>query len=128
MTKGLREKGTIEMANSEQKKIEHSRGGATTKDASDVGVPIRPAVDPAKETVGPEDALGPEPTRGDYSGRLGDTRHVQMEARFKGRYDTEPEIVPVEQNVVPDPGGPLDAADPNYERLLAQREQRERDK
>ncbi len=48
----------------------HSRGGTTTRDdASDLGVPMRPG-DP-KESVGPEDALGAGPKRGDYSRRVG---------------------------------------------------------
>jgi hypothetical protein len=117
------------MAKNEEMKVEHTRGGATTKDATDLGVPMKPAEDPKNETVGPEDALDPTtPKRGDYSGRLGNTRHVQTEAHYKGRYDTEPEISTAEQNLVPDPGGPLDAADPNHERLLAQRQRRERSK
>lgn len=52
------------------KRLEHSRGGATTKDdATDVGVPMLPG-DPG-ERQGPEDALGPGPKRGDYSDRVG---------------------------------------------------------
>ncbi len=39
------------------------------EDATDLGVPML-AGDPA-EPVGPEDALGPGPKRGDYSERLG---------------------------------------------------------
>lgn len=51
-------------------KLEHSRGGATTRDdALDAGVPMLPG-DPS-EPQGPEDALGPGPKRGDYSGRVG---------------------------------------------------------
>ena len=51
-------------------KLEHSEGGTTTRDdANDLGVPMLPG-DPS-EPVGPEDALGEGPTRGDYRDRLG---------------------------------------------------------
>lgn len=51
-------------------KLEHSQGGVTTRDdALDAGVPMLPG-DPS-EPQGPEDALGPGPKRGDYSGRVG---------------------------------------------------------
>ena len=57
-------------------KLEHSQGGATTRDdATDVGVPMLPG-DPS-ERQGPEDALGIGPKRGDYRARL-------------ARRDTEP--------------------------------------
>ncbi|NUO36440.1 MAG: hypothetical protein HOQ27_15425 [Dermatophilaceae bacterium] len=46
--------------------LEHSEGGATTRDdALDSGVPML-AGDPS-EPVGPEDALGSGPKRGDYT-------------------------------------------------------------
>lgn len=49
---------------------EHSRGGISTRhDATDMGVPMRPGQ--PNEPVGPEDALGPGPKRGDYRGRIG---------------------------------------------------------
>jgi hypothetical protein len=48
--------------------LEHSAGGATTRDPMDAGVPMLPG-DPA-EPVGPEDALGRGPKRGDYSDRI----------------------------------------------------------
>lgn len=56
------------------KSLEHTEGGVTTRDdALDVGVPmIQGSPD---EPVGPEDALGEGPKRGDYSGRLGDTSY-----------------------------------------------------
>ncbi len=41
------------------------------RDAHDGGVPMLPAGDPRSEPVGPEDALGLGPKRGDYSDRLG---------------------------------------------------------
>lgn len=51
--------------------LEHSKGGATTRqDGTDAGVPMLPG-DPG-ERQGPEDALGPGPKRGDYSTRMGD--------------------------------------------------------
>ena len=57
-------------------KLEHSRGGITTRDdATDVGVPMLPG-DPS-EPQGPEDALGVGPKRGDYRDRLGNTVHTQ---------------------------------------------------
>lgn len=55
---------------SENKRLEHSQGGVTTRDdATDLGVPMLPG-DP-KEAVGPEDALGEGPKRGDYRDRIG---------------------------------------------------------
>lgn len=48
--------------------LEHTKGGSTTKDSLDAGVPMKPG-DP-EEPVGPEDALDPN-ARGDYSNRLG---------------------------------------------------------
>jgi len=97
-------------------------------DPTDVGVPMRPA--PAGWThQGPEDALDPGPKRGNYTGRLGETRHTQTEAFLPADapYATAPTIRAVAQNphaanlVLDDPGGPLDAADPNYARLVEQR-------
>ena len=97
-------------------------------DPTDVGVPMRPA--PAGWThQGPEDALDPGPKRGNYADRLGETRHTQTEAVLPADapYETAPTIRAVAQNphagnlVLDDPGGPLDAADPNYETLRAQR-------
>lgn len=60
-----------DVANLEDNKaLTHSVDGVTTRDdATDMGVPMLPG-DP-NEPVGPEDALGPGPTRGDYSGRIG---------------------------------------------------------
>lgn len=70
--------------------LEHTAGGATTRDAMDAGVPMTPGE--ASEPVGPEDALGAGPTRGDYRDRLGDTVH--METR----------VIPEDRRV---PGGPI---------------------
>ncbi len=115
--------------------LPHTRGGSTTRDASDLGVPMRPAPKGWEHKQGPEDALDPGPKRGDYSGRLGGTRHHTGEAIYHGpvpQYDTAPEIRAVEQNanvenlVVDDPGGPLDEASPDYAKLKAQRERARR--
>ncbi len=55
-------------------KLSHSDDGVTTRsDRMDLGVPMLPG-DPA-EPVGPEDALGAGPTRGDYRERLGDSHY-----------------------------------------------------
>jgi hypothetical protein len=48
------------------------------KDASDLGVPML-AGDPS-EPVGPEDALGVGPKRGDYTGRIGPANYHPHEA------------------------------------------------
>jgi hypothetical protein len=56
--------------------LEHSRGGATTRTANDVGVPMIQG-DPT-EPVGPEDAFGAGPTRGDYSQRTHQGPHLEM--------------------------------------------------
>jgi hypothetical protein len=51
-------------------KLRHSEGGVTTRDdANDLGVPMLQG-NPS-EPVGPEDALGDGPKRGDYTGRMG---------------------------------------------------------
>lgn len=56
------------------KSLKHSVEGETTRDdATDLGVPMLQG-DPS-EPVGPEDALGPGPKRGDYSDRLGDSSY-----------------------------------------------------
>lgn len=50
--------------------LEHPEGGRVTRDDPlDLGVPMLPG-DPS-EPVGPEDALGVGPKRGDYTGRIG---------------------------------------------------------
>ncbi len=101
--------------------LQHTRGGTTTKDATDVGVPMQPAPEGYRHQ-GPEDALDPlSNPRGDYRDRLGSTQHRQVVAVSHGpvpRYDNAPVIRVLDQ------GGALDAADPDYERLKAQREGR----
>lgn len=54
--------------------LEHTNGGNTTRDAMDAGVPMIPG-DP-NEPIGPEDAMGPGPKRGDYSDRLNSGPHM----------------------------------------------------
>lgn len=50
--------------------LEHTEGGTTTRDDGlDAGVPMLQGS--PDEPVGPEDALGPGPKRGDYSSRVG---------------------------------------------------------
>lgn len=59
--------------------LEHSQGGSTTRDdALDAGVPMI-AGDPG-EPIGPEDAFGLGPKRGDYSGRVDSGPHLVSEA------------------------------------------------
>lgn len=48
--------------------LEHSRGGATTRDGMDAGVPMTPGS--PSEPIGPEDALGAGAKRGDYRDRI----------------------------------------------------------
>jgi hypothetical protein len=108
--------------------LEHSQGGATTRqDGTDAGVPMLQG-DPA-ERQGPEDALGPEPKRGDYSTRLGNqynphiavkgadglTRLVAQtpnagergeQARIKGGVDV-PASNPVERSMASAARGPV---------------------
>lgn len=51
-------------------KLKHTEGGVTTRaDALDAGVPMLPGS--PEEPIGPEDALGIGPKRGDYTGRIG---------------------------------------------------------
>lgn len=60
-------------------KLEHTRGGTTTRDdATDVGVPMLPGS--PDEPVGPEDALGEGPTRGDYRDRIGPSNYQPTES------------------------------------------------
>ena len=57
----------------EQAQAKTVEGVTTRDDALDFGVPMLPG-DP-NEPQGPEDALGEGPTRGDYSGRIGDANY-----------------------------------------------------
>lgn len=63
----------------ENDKLKHSEGGVTTRnDALDSGVPMLQG-DPS-EPVGPEDALGAGPKRGDYSQVIGNKQHYHSVA------------------------------------------------
>lgn len=57
-----------EAANAQNQELEHTEGGATTRDAHDQGVPMLQGE--ATESVGPEDALGVGEKRGDYADRM----------------------------------------------------------
>lgn len=54
--------------------LQHSVGGVTTRDALDNGAPMLPGK--PDEPVGPEDALGKGPKRGDYSALIGDRQYT----------------------------------------------------
>lgn len=75
----------------------------TRDDASDMGVPMLPG--DGSEQVGPEDALGPGPKRGDYTGRIGDA-HYQPHR-----------IVPVEDAEPGEPQVKIEAQRPNAEEV-----------
>lgn len=61
-------------------KLEHTEGGSTTRDDKhDMGVPMLPGS--PDEPVGPEDALGEGPTRGDYRERIGPPNYQPHESR-----------------------------------------------
>ena len=72
--------------------VEHSQGGVTTKhDATDLGVPMLPGS--PDEPVGPEDALGSGPKRGDYSKRVGDSSYNPTEVvPVPGAKPGEPQV------------------------------------
>ena len=57
--------------------LKHTAGGATTRDGMDAGVPMTPGR--ADEPVGPEDAFGPGPKRGDYRDRVDQGPHMVTE-------------------------------------------------
>lgn len=74
----------------DNRKLEHSRGGVTTRDdLLDQGVPMLQG-DPS-EPVGPEDAAGEGPKRGDYRARIAPDGKEHYES------------VPIDD---PEPGGP----------------------
>jgi hypothetical protein len=63
-------------AKNDDNKLKHSEGGVTTRDdALDSGVPM--LAGDASEPVGPEDALGSGPKRGDYSAVIGNGQFYQ---------------------------------------------------
>lgn len=70
----------------DNKKLQHSAGGTTTRDdALDMGVPMLQG--DGSEPVGPEDALGEGPKRGDYSGRIGPSNYQPHEVRAASAED-----------------------------------------
>ncbi len=97
--------------------LEHSEGDMTTRnDALDLGVPMLPG-DP-REPVGPEDALGEGPTRGDYSQRIGpDSYHPHTSIAIPDAAPGEPNVRVVsqrgwvEQGEVPGKKGGVNSAE-----------------
>jgi hypothetical protein len=75
----LDDAGALVASRDANQALEHSQGGTTTRsDATDLGVPMLQGA--PSEPVGPEDALGKGPKRGDYSGRLAlETQHHATE-------------------------------------------------
>lgn len=82
---------------SDNEGLDHSVEGVTTReDALDLGVPML-AGDPS-EPVGPEDALGEGPTRGDYRERIGPpSYHPHTTVRVEDAKEGEPQFRLVEQ-------------------------------
>jgi len=77
-------------------KLKHTVGGPTTRDATDLGVPMKPVENPAEYVhKGPEDALAPN-TRGDYSTRVGDAGYHPTVAVAESHGRHEPATVRVE--------------------------------
>lgn len=61
----------------ENARLEHSVDGVTTRDDRlDAGVPMTQGEAGTTDPAGPEDAMGTEPTRGDYSGRIDQGPHL----------------------------------------------------
>lgn len=81
----------------ENSNLQHSMSGATTRDdATDMGVPMLPGS--GKEPVGPEDALGEGPKRGDYSQRIGSASyHPHEVVKIDGAKPNEPQVAVVPQ-------------------------------
>lgn len=81
--KNQEERGGEAVASRKQNEnLEHSVEGSTTRDnALDLGVPMLPG-DPS-EPVGPEDALGEGPKRGDYSKVQDTSEHYETVANPK---------------------------------------------
>jgi hypothetical protein len=77
--------------------LEHTEGGVTTRqDATDLGVPMLPGS--PDEPIGPEDALGGGPKRGDYSQRVGpDNYHPTMVVPKRDAEEGGPQVEVVAQ-------------------------------
>ena len=91
--------GGAQASKQENDKLSHPEGGATTRDdALDSGAPM--IAGSAQEPVGPEDALGSGPKRGDYSKLIGNLQHAA--AVVNPDHDpsdpTSPRVVLVHQN------------------------------
>lgn len=68
-TDDLRDQSTVGTPAAAGNEVEEGRSVTTRDDANDLGVPMLPGS--PDEPVGPEDALGTGPKRGDYSNRIG---------------------------------------------------------
>ena len=76
---------------SENDALQHTEGGTTTRrDAGDLGVPMLPGK--GDEPVGPEDALGEGPKRGQYADRIGPSNYLPHEVR-RDVVDGTPQLV-----------------------------------
>ena len=87
------------MAAKDKDNAKHSEGGVTTRDdALDSGVPM--LAGDASEPVGPEDALGAGPKRGDYSEVIGNKQHYHsvINPDHDASDPTSPRYVLVHQN------------------------------
>lgn len=73
--------GEVVASEKQNSKLEHTMGGATTRDdKNDLGVPM--LAGKPDEPVGPEDALGEGPTRGDYRQRIGPESYHPHETKM----------------------------------------------
>jgi hypothetical protein len=78
-------------------KLEHPAGGVTTRsDALDAGAPMLQG--DAREPIGPEDAFGPGPKRGDYRARQPDGAMHYQAVAVEDPKPGEPTTVLVAQN------------------------------
>lgn len=79
----------------ENRRLEHSRGGTTTRDdLLDQGVTMLPG--DAREPVGPEDALGVGQKRGDYRERVLGEPHESVAVE----YDEDPYVRDGDGNIL----------------------------
>ncbi len=83
--------------------LEHTKGGTHTRDdGTETGVPMAPPPPGEPQTVGPEDAAGAQPTRGDYSGRSSVGTSVELIPEDE-QVPSGPRVRIVQQGVTPDP-------------------------
>jgi hypothetical protein len=76
-------KSDAKQQRSSNRRNEHTEGGTTTKDSAlDIGVPMLPGS--SDEPVGPEDALGAGPKRGDYRDVQDGSQHFRSVPNPKG--------------------------------------------